>query len=1011
MNFPAQNAKNSSSSKQTVLVSGGANFLGSHLCRALIGQDCQVFCFDDLTSAKKENVSDLLGKENFFFFEHDISNFLPKGLPKFSYIFHLAGIDEYLAGRDLTLETLLVNSEGTKNLLDRAKEDGAKFLLASSLEVYSGILSAGHLKNYFGLGLSAYRHHTHHEAKRYAEALTVSYFERFGIDARIVRIIDVYGPGMLLETGSIVSSLIKEALEQDTLTIPADGLELVYPTYIDDVVYGMLRAAFGHETSGGIFNLVNLEEITALNFAYALRDVVKKIQPQKELKLKFDQNEPTLKFPVPKEELLRSQHELNWSPKTKLEDGLKLTLESFLTGKKYWQKENLKVESVFLSRETKYKDRESFFDKLKDKLSFSFSKFKLPHFTVNLKLPIQFRFQLRLGIKKASVILVFLLLFNFFLLPLFQFLIGGFFGLRLMSELKEKSRFQSIQNLRQNAKKANFFFNGAKKGLDELSWIFYITGQRKNKDFFNNLLESGVETSLALENIADSSVKASELIEEVLSGKVKREQKEEVAKIKIDLQKTSNLLGLAGAKISGDFLPANFASRVKTAKEEIIKIKRGVDLAILGLEILPEVLGLDGQKSYLLLFQNNSELRPTGGFIGSYGVLDFSNGTFKNVLIDDVYNLDGQIKEQIEPPEPLKRSLGVSSWGLRDSNWDPDFTRSAKVAENFYSKVFGKKVDGVFALDQTSISRLLDVLGPIKLEDYGETITSQNLTDRAQYYAEIGFTPGSTRKKDFLGEVAGKIMEKLKDKKQEKNWPKIFSALYESLVEKHILLYFENPNIESVVAWENWTGSLKPIPIDQESATFINDYLALFEANIGANKSNQFLERQIILNPVIQRDGDLVSALTINYNNRSLADTWPGGVYKSYLRIYLPKGSKLEALENGANYDLNQVDKVTEGDKEVWGIFIEVGVGQSKKIRLKYRTPYRIKIEGNYALWNLLFQKQPGTGMDSLTVELSFPLYLKPSFISPDGVVTSEQTLKFETKLGEDRFFQVKFTH
>ena len=1008
MNQPAQDDQKPRFANQTILVSGGANFLGAHLCRALVGQNCQVYCLDDLTGAKKENILDLLGKENFFFLEHDISSPTPAGLPRFSHIFHLAGIEEYLVGRDVTLETLILNSQGTKNLLDRAKEDGAKFLLASSLEVYSGVLSAGHIQHYFGVGESVYRHHTHHEAKRYAEALTVSYFERFGIDARIARIIDVYGPGMLLETGSTVSKLIKEALEGDTLSIPAEGLDLLHPTFVADVVYGMLKAAFGPETRGGIFNLVNLEEITTLNFAYALKDTIKKLVPEKDLKLEFGSIEPTLKFPIPKEELLQSQRVLGWSPKTKLEEGLKSTLEAFLTGKKIWQKEGEEI-VVIPSAEAKGKGIEKeqfleFFGKLKSRFSFSLLQPRLP----SISLP---RMQFRLGIKSATLIVVSLFLFNFLILPFFQLLAGGYLGSRLIYSLKERPKDMNIQILKRDAKRANLFFSGAKRGLNQLSWLFWFGGQTKRQETLENLLETGLNTSLALEYITDSATKASGLVEQILGKEAVQDKREEISKIRIDLQNASKFLGLAGAGLSSNSkLGVLFVRDTDAAKEEINQTKKGVDLAILGLEILPEALGLDSQKSYLLLFQNNSELRPTGGFIGSYGTLSFSNGRLGKVEIDDVYNLDGQIKEQIEPPAPLRKSLNVFSWGLRDSNWDPDFVKSAKTAEGFYSKVFATKVDGVFAFDQTSISRLLTVLGPIELEDYGETITGQNLADRAQYHSEIGFTPGSTAKKDFLGVVARKIMDKLKDEKTEKNWPKIFAAINGSLVEKHILLNFENPKVESLVALENWTGGIKTLPREENSKVFLNDYLAIFEANVGANKSNRFLERQITLNPVIQRDGDLISALTINYVNRSPADTWPGGIYKSYLRIYLPQGSKFEAIENGQNKDPNQIESTTDQDKAVWGFFIEVGVGESKKVVFKYRTPYRIKIEGNSASYDLLIQKQPGTEKDPLTVDLSFPSYLKPTWTSPSGGKVSEQNLKFETDLAEDRIFQIKFS-
>jgi nucleoside-diphosphate-sugar epimerase len=1008
MRLPARDVSKSKLTNQIILVSGGANFLGAYLCRALVGQNCQVFSLDDLTGAKKGNILDLLGKENFFFLEHDISSPIPSGLPKFSHIFHLAGIEEYLVGRDLTLETLILNSYGTKNLLERAKEDEAKFLLASSLEVYSGILSAGHLKHYFGIGEQVYRHHTHHEAKRYAEALTVSYFERFGIDARIVRVVDVYGPCMPLEIGATTSHLVKEALEGDCLSIPADGLDILHPTFVADVVYGIVKAAFGPETKGGIFNLVNLEGITVLNFAYALKDTVKKLDPEKDLKIEFGSPEPVIKFPIPKEELACSQQALGWIPKTGLEEGLKLTLEALLEGKKVWRKEEEKVITFPLVEEGKK-------GKVKERLLELFGKLKSliqarpPWPTLpSLTLP---RPKFHLGIRSATFIAVILLLFNFLIFPILQLFVGALFGSGAIYSIREKSKDINIQVLEGEAKKANFFFNNAKRGLGQLSWLFWLSGQTKRSKDWHYLLDAGSNLAQALENIVASSIQSKTLVGEILGEDKKVEIEGEAFKIKVNLQKASQSLGLAAANLSSSskngFL---FIKDVNQARGEIELAKKRVDSAIFGLEILPEVLGQDGQKTYLLLFQNNLELRPTGGFIGSYGTLNFSNGHLEKVEIDDVYNLDGQIKEQIEPPAPLKKSLGISFWGLRDSNWDPDFGKSAKVASTFYSKVFPIKIDGVFALDQTTISYLLSILGPIELEDYEETITDQNLVDRALYHAEIGFTPGSTAKKDFLGAVAKEIIDRLKDGKVEKNWPKIVSLLASLLAEKHILLYFEDPKVESFVVLENWAGELKALPQQEKTEIFTTDYLSIIEANVGANKSNRFVERKIILNPIIQRDGDLISSLKIEYFNKSPADTWPGGVYKNYLRIYLPKGAKFEEIENGGNKDPAQIEKGEEKDKEIWGFFVEVGVGERKKVVIKYRTPYRIQIMGNTTSYNLLIQKQPGIEKDPLTIDLSFPAYLKPTTTSPQSEKESEQNLKFQTNLAEDRTIEAIFS-
>jgi len=1010
MILPAQKREKKESAGQCILVAGGAGFLGAAVCRLLVEQNCKVFCLDDLTNTKKENITDLLGNENFVFLEHDVSNSLPSNLPRFDYIFHLSGIEEYLAGRDLTLETLVQNSQGTKNLLDRARADDAKFLLASSLEVYFGILSSSNLRHYFSQGEKTYRHHAHHEAKRYAEALTVAYFEKFNVNARIVRVIDVYGPGMPLETGSTISKLLKEALEGDILFIPSDGLDPLFPTYVTDVVYGVFKAAFGDETNGGIFNLVNLEEVNVLNFAYALKDLLTKLKPGRDIRLEFNKAEPVFKFPVPRDELLKSQQLLGWKPRVSLEDGLKQTLEAFYLRQKFVEKPKIEYETIFpLPQIEKYETskKENFFVKAKEVGNiFDFSRLSL-----RIRIPTLPKIHLNLGLRHFLLIATGLVLFNFLLLPLVLIFAGGYFGYQKIYSLKKNGANINGQILEKDLKKTIFYFQSARTSLDQLGWLFWIGRQTNTKEELENLFDAGIYVSLGVQSAKDASLKANDLAGKILDNGGTEGMQEIIDNVEINLRESSKFFGLAEAKLSGDkSSKIPIAGDTRWVIDEIEQAKRKTDLAILGLEILPDVIGLNNQRLYLTLFQNNSEIRPTGGFIGSYGTLYFSKGRLAEIKVDDVYNLDGQLKEQIEPPSPLKKYLNVSSLGLRDSNWDPDFGKSANAAKYFYTKVFPTSIDGIFAFDQIFIARLLDILGPVYLNDYKETITGQNLADRAQYHSEIGFKPGSTAKKDFLGEVAEKILEKLKDNKQEKNWYEIINNVYQSLEEKHILLNFTSEKNQLFVAYENWAGLLSDLPYDEESKTYLTDYVSIFEANVAANKSNRFLKREISVNPVIQRDGNIISALSILYKNNSPADTWPGGNYKSYVRIYLPKGSKLESFEIGQINNLGLVETATENDKEIFGFLNEVGVGESKKVVLKYRTPYSIKITDNAAVYELLIQKQPGIENEPLTVNVSYPLYLKPVSAVPDNGKPSEQNLLFNTNLTTDKKFQIKFS-
>ena len=165
---------------------------------------------------------------------------------------------------------------------------------------------------------------------------------------------------------------------------------------------------------------------------------------------------------------------------------------------------------------------------------------------------------------------------------------------------------------------------------------------------------------------------------------------------------------------------------------------------------IPSLLGQDQGKTYMVLFENNMELRPTGGFIGSFGLVSFDGGRLTDLAVNDVYSADGQLNGHVEPPAPIKNYLGEANWWLRDSNWDPDFPTSAKRAEWFLDKEIGKKVDGAVAVDLSPIREILKITGPIFLSDYNLNISSDNLYEKTQSEVQDNFFPGTHKKASFI---------------------------------------------------------------------------------------------------------------------------------------------------------------------------------------------------------------------------------------------------------------------
>lgn len=203
---------------------------------------------------------------------------------------------------------------------------------------------------------------------------------------------------------------------------------------------------------------------------------------------------------------------------------------------------------------------------------------------------------------------------------------------------------------------------------------------------------------------------------------------------------------------------------------------------------MPDILGKEGEKNYLVLFQNNMELRPTGGFIGSFAVLKIDNGVFSNLEVYDVYDVDGQLKGYVEPPWQIKSFLNEASWYLRDSNWDPDFSVSAKRAQWFLNKSVGIKVDGVISFDISFVKDMISVMGGITVPDYSVKIDTNNFYDIVQFEAEKNFFAGSRQKDNFLTALSRAVLFELKN--SDSRYFFLFCLLFIGILTRGIYSYF-----------------------------------------------------------------------------------------------------------------------------------------------------------------------------------------------------------------------------
>ena len=251
-------------------VVGGAEFIGSHLCDALLTQGYEVFCIDDLTHEKEKNIHKLKSQKQFTLIKVDADykgDFQKVG--KLDSVFYVSGFDISVDNDASSLSSLNLNSEVLKYFLEKATSDQSEFLYLSLVDIYSGIASRLSLNNYFG-GEKNEVFSSLLESKRFGEALVEEYRKTKGLRARIVRIRDVYGPKMFMDGPYLLNHLFKFFLQNQKIILPGDGLQELFPTYISDVIYGLVKAMFSSETEGKVYYLVNLEKERIRNIAEKL---------------------------------------------------------------------------------------------------------------------------------------------------------------------------------------------------------------------------------------------------------------------------------------------------------------------------------------------------------------------------------------------------------------------------------------------------------------------------------------------------------------------------------------------------------------------------------------------------------------------------------------------------------------------------------------------------------------------------------------------------------------------
>ena len=549
-----------------------------------------------------------------------------------------------------------------------------------------------------------------------------------------------------------------------------------------------------------------------------------------------------------------------------------------------------------------------------------------------------------------------------------------------------------------------------------------------------NLAEAGENISLVGKNISG------------LIDKITRLNKDEFSLSSIlDFQTDINMIAfnLNNAQknieeVNIDYIPEDLREKMEMAKSQLPMLANNFNNLSDDFPIITKIFGSDRSQKYLLFFQNSSEMRATGGFVGSYGILDIEDGKIKNLFIDGIFNPDGQLTEKIVPPMPIQKIS--AAWSMHDANWFVDFPTSAKKVALFYEKTGGPTVDGVIAMTPKVLEKMLEVTGPIEMSEYNIVIDKNNFLVETQLQIEELYNKEENKPKQILADLAPKIMDELFNtedlsfEEKAQRYLDIIGIIEESFKEKHILFYHRDLEINDVIIKRGWGGQV---------LNSNGDYLSVVHSNINGYKTDAVIDEKIIHSSEVSSDGSVIDTVRIirKHTGGESEYDWYNRVNCDYMRVLVPLGSVLleakghtwQDYEPPIDYSDFKIDPdvqkiedtlkidpesgthiLEESGKTVFGNWVYVSPGETVEVFYKYKLPYKI----NFAdftkpadKYSVLVQKQSGSSDVKFSGLIKLPEEWNVIWNSENLLFGNSNEMVVDTNLNTDKVYGIVFTN
>jgi len=399
--------------------------------------------------------------------------------------------------------------------------------------------------------------------------------------------------------------------------------------------------------------------------------------------------------------------------------------------------------------------------------------------------------------------------------------------------------------------------------------------------------------------------------------------------------------------------------KTTTDRQWTIQTRRAIDL-------IPELIPADKKITLMMLLQNNLELRPSGGFVGSIALLTFDHGKLLSYDTRDIYDLDSNLKGVVNPPAELRTYLGESSWYFRDANWYPDFLDTATTANWFLEKEWGSRADVVVGINLNTLKELVAGIKSITLPD-GQIIGPDNILVTAFNYQDAPTGKPGDKKQEFVSLFIKPLLDQITTADPQKAI-NLITAFGKAAAEGEVTVAVNDTVAVSSLVEAGWSGKISTLdcPSSQPSPCQ-GDFLYVNEANVGINKANFYLKRSI--NHTLSLTDVTVSHQhEITYDNQSPNDTWPAGSYKAYTRVIVPPtATDITIAINGSQLKAADYTNTSTAGYQQVGFFLETKPQAKNTLTVNYQLP----LSPNFKGYAFTLQKQPGASADPVKLTIT----------------------------------------